>query len=60
MVKATFTRATDGQIGIRLSPSNDEEKILIEEWCAKAGSKASVTSERGGRLLLTPKDVAAQ
>lgn len=37
---ATFDRATDGQVAIRLAFQDTDDKILLEEFAEEAGTKA--------------------
>lgn len=56
-MKATFERAADGQVVIRLAPQNPDEELLLDGFKKEAGAKAWVYEDIPGSIRLSPKEV---
>lgn len=54
-MNATFARATDGQIVLRVIPADTTEGILLEVFVEEAGQKVWVVEQPDKTVLLYPK-----
>lgn len=55
-MKAIFVRSKDDQTVIKLTPDDNNETILLEEFVEDAGKKAVIDVQGDKTVLLYPKD----